>query len=330
MKKILVVISLYISFIGNTQFIDFNLFKPRVSLGTQYILQNNSDSLSIGLQDHYASAFFPIKSKLSVDMDWKNVFKSKGLKDAFVKTVNPKFYQVFGRVGGGYRTYTSSIFDDPVNVYHVSAGISGINLRLKSGKLRFLMYSLNVRLQEQFDKYTSISPSISGMLGAVHVSNSRSIYFYGIYANYFGKRILPAPILGAYYKLNNKVSALLVFPQQAKLSISFNKISQDFAVSLNSFSNGVYNDSLIPHNSIRRLNFQHTNLRISSQTRFILGKKSFLYLEAGWQEFNSYTIFNGSHVYDKNNLKGTAFVKATIRVALGKSLFNSSIFNLDI
>lgn len=330
MRKILLFLFLTLAFIGNSQFIDFNLFKPRVSLTSQYVLPNRSDSLSIGVQDHYFSAFIPIKSKFSVDMDWGNILKSKGLKDAFIKTVNPKFYQVFGRVGGGYRTLESNLFKQPVNVYHFNAGISGINLQMKSGKFRFLMYSLNVRLQEQFDKYKSMSPSISGMLGAVKIYDYRTAFFYGLYANYFGGRVIPAPILGAYYRINYNSSFTLAIPYQAKYTMSFGKINQDFAVSLNSFNSGIYNDSVLPRNTDERLNFQYGQIRISSQTRLSLGKKSFLYLELGWQELNNYAFFRSRQVYQQGNLKGTPFIKATLRVAMGRSLFNSSVFDFDL
>lgn len=329
MKKYCILFFL-IPFVGNTQLIDFNLFKPRVTIGSQYVFKNNADSLSIGLADHQASALIPIKSKFDVDFDLKNVFKSKNVVDALVKTVNPKFHQVFARVGAGYRNYTSSIFNNPVTAYNVSAGISGINLQLKSGRFRFFMYSLNARLQEQFDKYKSISPSFSGMFGVVKINSLSSAFFYGFYANYFGNRVIPAPVLGFYKKINPISSFLLVFPYQAKYSLTFPSISQDFGVSLNGFTNGVFNDSILPLNRDNRLNFLYSQLRISSQTRFALGKKSFFYLEAGWQTLNNYSFFEGNQIYAGSSLKGNAFVKASVSFVLGKSLFNSSIFDLDI
>lgn len=331
MRKFILFVSLIWVVYGKGQFLDFNLFKPRVNFSSQYVLQNQADSLSIGLQDFQVSTLIPIKSKFTVKMDWGNILKSKGLKDAFIKTVNPKFYQVFGRAGLGYRTYYSNLFKQPVNAYNFSGGISGIKLQLRSGKFRFLMYSFNVRLQEQFDKYNEISPSISGMLGAAKVFDYRSIFFYGLYVNYFGGRVIPAPILGLHYRFNYSSSFTIVFPYQAKYTMSLgNKVNQDFAVSLNGFANGIYNDSIFPNNGDARLNFQYGQIRFSSQTRFNLRKKSFFYLELGWQELNNYVFFKGGQIYDSKDLKGSPFIKAAININIGRSLFNSSVFDLDI
>lgn len=316
--------------VSYSQFLDFNIFRPQISVMAESVFDNASDSLSIGVMDYGVSALIPIKQKFSVDMNWENIFKSKGLKDAFKQVVTPKFYQVFSRVGAGYRTYNSELFNTPVNVNYFSAGITGVSLKLKGGKFKFMMYSLNAKIQEDFTKYNSVSPSVSGLFGTAKIFDYRTGFFYGIYANYFGGRITPAPVLVFYYKLSKKSTFTFAFPTQIKYAIDFGDIKQDFAISLNSYNNGIFNDSLISNQRIERLNFQNSQLRFSSQTRFKLGKKAFFYLEAGWQDINKVSFYEGYDTYRNIQLKGNLFAKAKFSLVLGKSIINPSIFDMDL
>lgn len=310
------------------QFLDFNIFKPSISVAAESVLKNNGDSLSIGINSYQASTLIPLHKKFDVDLDFKSVLKSKGLKDAFKRVVNPKFHQTFARVGLGYRTYESNLFKNPVNVYNFSAGITGIKLQMKSGKFRFLMYSLNVRLDEQLNEYKTISPSITGLIGAAKIFDYRSGLFYGIYANYYSKRIIPIPVIVYYYRLSKQTNVMFAFPYQAKYNFG---VSENFQIgltaSLNSYVNGIANDSLLPRSRGERLNFQNLNARFSTQARINLGKQTFFYLEAGWQEFNSYQYFEGYETIKEEKLDGNLFVRARISLVLGKSLFNSSVFD---
>lgn len=319
-----------LSSVSYSQFLDFNIFRPQVSIMAESVFDNPSDSLSIGVMDYGVSALIPIKQKFAVDLNWENVFKSKGLKDAFKQVVTPKFYQVFSRVGAGYRTYNSELFNSPVNVNYFSAGITGVSLKLKGGKFKFMMYSLNARLQEEFGKYNQVSPSVSGLFGTAKIFDYRTGFFYGIYANYFGGRITPAPVLVFYYKVDRKSTFTFAFPTQIKYAIDFGKIKQDFAVSLTSYNNGIFNDSLIQNQNIERLNFQNAQLRFSSQTRLKLGKKAFFYLEAGWQDFNTVRYYEGYENYKEMSLKGNLFARARFSLVLGKSIINPSIFDMDL
>ncbi len=330
MKSIFFFLFVLTSLGVNGQFFDFNFFKPSTSISAQHVVKNPTDSISIGLNDYQVSGLFPLRKKFDVDLDWGNVLKSKGLLDAFKKVVNPKFSQLFGRVGLGYRTYDSELFRTPVDVYNFSAGITGMKLQMRSGKFRFFMYSLNVRLQEQLNRYKTVSPSFSGLFGAAKIFDYRSGFFYGMYANYYAKRFIPAPILAFYYRLDKQSDFLLVFPYQIKYNLKLDNVHQGFAVSLNSFTNGVFNDSLLPNDRAERLNFSTNNLRFSSQTRFELGKKAFFYLEAGWQDVNSYNLFEGYTIEKAEQLKGNLFVKGTLRMVFGKSMFNSSVFDIDL
>jgi hypothetical protein len=319
-----------LSSVSYSQFLDFNIFRPQVSIMAESVFDNPYDSLSLGVMDYGVSALIPIKQKFAVNLNWENIFKSKGLKDAFKQVVTPKFYQVFSRIGAGYRTYNSELFNSPVNVNYFSAGITGVSLKLKGGKFKFMMYSLNARLQEEFGKYNQVSPWVSGLVGTAKIFDYRTGFFYGIYANYFGGRITPAPVLVFYYKLNRKSTFTLAFPTQIKYAINFGNIKQDFAISLTSYNNGVFNDSIIPNQNIDRLNFQNSQLRFSSQTRFMVNKKAFFYLEAGWQDINKVSFYNGYDTYKNNQLKGNVFVKAKFSLVLGKSIINPSIFDMDL
>lgn len=313
-----------------SQFLDFNIFRPQVSVMAESVFDNPSDSLSLAVNNYRVNALIPIKQKFEVDLNWENIFKSKGLKDAFKQVVTPKFYQVFSNFGAGYRTYQSELFNSPVNVNYFSAGVTGISLKLKSGKFKFMMYSLNARLQEEFSKYNKVSPSVSGLIGTAKIFDYRTGFFYGIYANYFGGRITPFPVLVFYYKLDRKSTFTFAFPTQVKYAVNFGKIKQDFAVSLSTYSNGVFNDSIIQNQNIERLNFLNTHLRFSSQTRFKLGKKAFAYIEAGWQDINKVSFYDGYETYKSAQLKGNLFVRAKFSLVLGKSLINPSIFDMDL
>lgn len=332
MKNIYIFLfTIFLSNVANAQFLDFNIFRPNVSIASEGVIKNTTDSLSIGIHNHQVSALIPLHKKFDVDLDWGNILKSKGLKDAFKKVINPKFHQVFGRVGMGYRTYESNLFKRPVDVYNFSVGVTGIKLQMKSGKFRFLMYSLNIRLDEQLGKYNTVSPSVSGLIGSAKIFDYRSGLFYGVYANYYSQRIIPVPVIAYYYRLSRQSDILLAFPYQAKYNIGLaDNVQLGFTASLNSYINGLYNDTLLPNASDKRLNFQNLNARFSTQARFNLGKKAFFYLEAGWQEFNSYQYFKGYETLKEEKLKGNIFIKGKLSFVLGKSLFNPSVFDFDL
>ena len=316
--------------ISKGQFFDFNLFRPSISLTGQQLFFNGYDSLSMGVSDYQFSALIPLKKKFEVDIDYSKVFQSKGLKSAFKNMVNPKFYQTFGRIGFGARRYESMNLGGVREAYNISAGITGMRLQLKSLKFRFLFYSLNVRLQEQFDKYKGISPSVSGLIGSARIIDWRSGFFYGVYGNYFGKRMFPIPVIAYYYKLDRNSSFLLAFPYQVQYSVDLSGIRQSFTASVNGFSNGMYTDSLVAGYSGNRINFAQGSFRFSTQSRIKLAKKMFLYLEAGWQDFNRVQYFDGYDVYSDYTFDGNFFVKGRLTMVLGKSLFNPSVFDVDL
>lgn len=319
-----------ISQIGASQFFDFNLFKPSVNATAQQLFYNGYDSTSLGVSDVQVSTLIPIHKKFDVDIDFNNIFKSRGIKSAFKNMLKPKFTQTFARFGAGYRTLESNTFNGPQQLYNFSAGITGIRLQMRQLKFRFLFYSLNLRLQEQLGKYGSISPSVSGLIGSARIIDYRTGLFYGVYGNYFGGRFFPIPVIAFYHQLSRKSSFLLAFPYQAQYSFDIASVKQSFTASVNGLSTGIHNDSILPATQNDRLNFAYGSFRFSTQSRFKLAKKTFLYLEAGWQDFNRAQYFKGYEIINNYSFEGNLFVKARLTVVLGKSLFNPSVFDIDL
>lgn len=330
-KRVVILITLlHLSQFCSSQFFDFNFFRPSVTATAQQLFYDGYDSTSLGVSDVQVSTLIPIKKKFEVDVDFNSIFKSKGLISAFKNMVRPKFTQTFARFGAGYRVLESNTFNGPQELYNFSAGITGISLQMRQLKFRFLFYSLNVRLQEQLGKYNGISPSVSGLIGSARIIDYRTGLFYGVYGNYFGGRFFPIPVLAFYHKLSLTSSFLLAFPYQMQYSFNLGVVKQNFAISIDGLSTGLYNDSLLPNVSNDRLNFAQGGFRFSSQSRFKLAKKTYLYLEAGWQDFNRAQYFNGYETLKNYSFKGNVFVKARLTMVLGKSLFNPSVFDMDL
>ncbi|GEM_PF-3260305 len=325
-----VLIIILSSHVGISQFFDFNLFKPSVNATAQQLFYNGYDSTSLGVSDVQVSTLIPIRKKFDVDIDFSNVFKSKGIKSAFKNMVKPKFTQTFARFGAGYRILESNTFNGPQELYNFSAGITGIRLQMRELKFRFLFYSVNVRLQEQLGKYGGISPSVSGLIGSARIIDFRTGLFYGAYGNYFGGRFFPAPVIVLYHKLSRKSSFLLAFPYQVQYSFDAAKVRQSFTASVNGLSTGIHNDSILPQVPDDRLNFAQGSFRFSTQSRFKLAKKTFLYLEAGWQDFNRAQYFKGYEVINSYSFLGNVFIKARLTLVFSRSLFNSSVFDIDL
>ena len=137
-------------------------------------------------------------------------------------------------------------------------------------------------------------------------------------------------VIVLYHKLSRKSSFLLAFPYQVQYSFDAAKVRQSFTASVNGLSTGIHNDSILPQVPDDRLNFAQGSFRFSTQSRFKLAKKTFLYLEAGWQDFNRAQYFKGYEVINSYSFLGNVFIKARLTLVFSRSLFNSSVFDIDL
>ena len=89
MKKVIALLAIVIAIQSNAQFLDLNIFKPRIAFDGGYVHSTSSNSLSYW--NSGANVLIPIKGKLNFDLDWTGILKSKSIKDV-MGNVTPKAY----------------------------------------------------------------------------------------------------------------------------------------------------------------------------------------------------------------------------------------------
>ena len=320
-----VLILTFLFFIKGTsaQFIDANiLFKPRLSLETEYILPQENNNLN-GFSSE-ASLLIPIKNKFSVGTTVKDLISSGSIKDA-LKKVQPKMSQVFLRVDGGYtELYSGQNTTQRIN--HGEIGVTGINLKLKGLKLRALLYSFNLGVYETFDNYSTPSIFANGMIGQVKILNLNSLFFYGAYAQYYDGQFLGSPVLGYLVKITPKLSYTLILPSQTKLTYKVNKNwRQDAIFGLQSQQFGDYD-----FQNPQRVSLRNNNLYASTQSRIKLGQQFHLYVEGGYNFNRRLLQKDGYETVNSFTPNNGFYLKGTLILNFGKALLNSGVFDLDI
>jgi len=325
MKRLIALIACIIAIQTNAQFLDLNLFKPRVAFDGAFL--HNTQTNSMSYWNSGVNVLVPLKGKLDFDLDWKGILTSKSIKDV-MGNVTPKAYQVFGELGYQSHHYSSPSYFGSFQTY--KAGFTGVWVRYQNKKLRTLLLSGNVRITEgkSHGKHSTINPSL--FVGTSVVHGLKNFVVIGGYGSYYGDRFIGAPVLLWYHRFSKKWSSTIVLPVQGKLTWSKSKkFKQELVVSYFSFNHGV---DYIPNPS--KPIYTGVNLvsgvRLSTQSKIKVGGAIDLYLEAGWQDLTQSGLVNGYKLIDDNIYDGSAFAKARINIAIGKALVKPKIFDFDM
>ena len=189
MKKVIALLAIVIAIQSNAQFLDLNIFKPRIAFDGGYVHSTSSNSLSYW--NSGANVLIPIKGKLNFDLDWTGILKSKSIKDV-MGNVTPKAYQVFGELGYQTHHYSTPSYLGSFQTY--KAGLTGVWVKYKNKKVRTLLLSGNVRVTEGLSngKHSTINPSLFAGTSVVH--GIKNFVVVGGYASYYGNRFIGAPV----------------------------------------------------------------------------------------------------------------------------------------
>jgi len=328
MKGVLLFISLLIVKGSISQFLDLNLFKPRVVFDAEY--QNKTQNNSLGYWKTGTNVLFPIKGKLNFDVDWKNVLTSSSIKEA-ISNVTPKAYQLFGEVGYKRHQYIQPAYFGNFDSYKV--GVTGIWVKYKNKKVKTLFLSGNIRYTIGGDSVKSSSVVPTLFVGTSVVHSLKNFVVVGGYGSYIGDRLIGTPVLMWYHRYSKLWSSTLIFPAQAKLTWSLaGKFKQELVASYYGYSHGVRYfkpteiNQLASYSGVNAV----TGLRISTQSKIRMGNGIDLYLEAGWQDLTQTGLINGYKLDDQETFDGSIFAKMRISIALGKALIKPNIFDFDL
>ncbi|MFT7614187.1 MAG: hypothetical protein ACI9J3_003169 [Parvicellaceae bacterium] len=325
----LMAILMLIATSANAQFLDLNIVNPKLTVEGAFY-SNSGGSISheqrlerIGLQ-------FPIKTKLKLGLDWREMLKSGSIKEA-IKTIQPKAYQITGNIDFLHGSYNNNWSSFPGNQELMGGkfGLTGVHMWIKNKKAGTFVWNANVGFMEDLNSGGKYKPSISGTMGTGGLIKLKTIWFAGVYVNYYD-RFFITPVLVLNGKISKKWRYSLIAPKELKLIYkNSKKWKQDFVfgIDANQFKSQV---NLGENTSFHGFSNRLTYLKGSTQTRLKLGKKIHFYLEGGYFFHGRYTVYNtDTELVFHDNLNGGWFVKSKITLAIGKSLINSGPLNLD-
>ena len=165
------------------------------------------------------------------------------------------------------------------------------------------------------------------------VHSLKNFVVVGGYGSYIGDKLLATPVLMWYHRYSSKWSSTIVFPAQAKLTLSVDrKFKQELVASYYGFSHGIKYvqpndlDQLISYSGVNAV----SGLRISTQSKIKMGNGIDLYLEAGWQDLTQSGIVNGYSLDNLETYDGSIFAKMRVTLAIGKALIKPKIFDFDL
>jgi len=325
MKNLVALLAIIIAINMNAQFLDLNIFKPRVAFDGEYV--HNTQPNSMSYWNTGANVLVPIKGKLNFDLDWTGILKSKSIKDV-MGNVTPRAYQVFGELGYQTHSYSSPSYFGSFQSY--KAGVTGVWIKYKNKKIRTLFVKGNFSILEgtSIGRHSSFNSSL--FVGTSVVHSLKNFVVVGGYVNYYGADIIGAPVLMWYHKFSKNWSSTIVLPVQGKLTWrQSKKFKQELVFSYYSFNHGVEympNPSKPIFNGINLV----SGVRVSTQSKIKIGNAIDLYLEAGWQDLTQSQLVNGSQPRDEKVYDGSLFAKMRINISIGKALIKPKIFDFDM
>jgi hypothetical protein len=325
MKKVFALLAIIVVIQSNAQFLDLNIFKPRVAFDGEYV--HNTQTNSMSYWNSGANVLLPIKGKLNFDVDWKQVLTSKSIKN-IIGNIVPKAYQVFGELGYQRYNYNAPSYFGSFQTY--KAGLTGVWLKYQNKKVRTLLLSGNVRVTEgkAYAKGIAVNPSL--FVGTTVVHRLKNFVVVGGYGNYFGNRFIGAPVLFWYHRFSRKWSSTMILPVQAKFTWSQSrKFKQELVVSYFGFSHAVkYTPDMIEpiYEGVNLV----SGIRLSTQSKLKIGNAIDLYFEAGWQDLTQSGVVNRYKLMDYRGYDGSIFGKIRVAIAIGKALIKPKIFDFDM
>ncbi len=311
-------------------------FQPSLTTNGEYNFDLNKNTDNWSMARLNTNLIIPIKSKLGVEMDWKQVFSFKSLND-IKKVAKLKAYQIFWTFRPQltmlqYRPITTkeSPFADSTSVsYGVQTGITGLHLL---SKLRILFYSVNMGLNEDLKTARGIKPYSSGLLGVVNFDRILYYWYYGVAFSASEGQIFPVialPFIGVDLNLTKKFWWNITLPVQTRFEYKASKyVKFDAVAGFGSYSWGFGSPNgtgTFDRHYVSGLQFR-TGLAINLKTK--RGTK--FYLEGGYLPFRAFQFDLGRTNRPFNNpenLEPSPYFAFSVYYGFKKSLLGSTVEN---
>ena len=269
-------------------FIFNQFFQPSIRINSQYNHDfgwPNKDRLNSGYLN--INCILPIKSKLKLKVDWKQILSLR-----FKKASRIKAYQIFWNFRPKLQylqlQYKNSPTQHPFQQkpqisYGISTGLTGIHLMAKPLKRpRFLFYNFNLGFLEDYKSVQrGPNPEINGLIGVATLKNLHFYWYYGLYLSYNNGLFIPAPFFGIQAKIAPKIWVNITIPIQLKIAWKVtNRFKLDIGLSLTNLSTPFgYQESA--SNTIERYVLAGFRLKTGVNLNIKLSKQTKLYLEFG-------------------------------------------------
>jgi hypothetical protein len=322
-----------ISLIRSQSFILERIFQPSLSVNSEltYDFNTHNDNLKIARLN--ANLIIPIKSKLGIEVDWTKIFSVRSWKD--VKNMaNIKAYQIFWTfkpqiTGIQYLPGNNKIspFSNPYTLaFGAQTGITGIHLMKR---LRLLLYSVNVSIQEDLSAYQKLRPNGTALIGLVHFRGFKKIWYYGLALSASDGQfipVLPLPFLGAYLKLDDKIWWNITLPLQTRIEFKpRSNLRFDVLVGLGNYGFGFGSTAM--NGEFSRHYLSGIQLKTGAAIHFKTKSGTKLFLEAGYLPFRAFQFDQGHsvRVFENPGLKPSPYIAFSVFHGLKKSLIGSSL-----
>ncbi len=316
-------------------------FKPGIKVGLEYQPQRfmvSDGSMDLGRGT--AGISLPIKSKLGVKVDWKNLnlktltdFKNwKKLPNNLAKVFQPKMHQIFWNINGSY-TYLnaadvlidlkpphSTTGNTKLTLYGANTGITGFHYLRKA---RILFYSANIGIVEDAFSLNKPQPQANLLAGLVQVTGLHSILYVGAYAAYWEKRVIPVPFLGFDTRIKKGIRLNITLPVSAKLTFKQKKNRFVLLAAYQGLLMALGEPRLVEERGAFAISYLKTGLQYNLK----MGKQSRLVLDAGLANMRNIRE-REDDIKEQATTPFSLYAGATLHYNFGKSLFDASLGNL--
>lgn len=316
-------------------FILNQFFQPSLSVNGEYTHDFNTigDRWDMGRLN--ANLIIPVKSKLGVELNWKELFKVKSLKD-LGKVAELKAYQIFWtfRPQATYLRYRPQVpkaapFVDSLHFsYGIQTGVTGLHL-LK--KVRLLFYTINVGVQEDLYSLRQLRPYGNVIVGVVNFNKVMYYWYYGISLSASDGQlwpVMPIPFFGVDLHLAKKLWWNITLPIQTRFEWKANRfVKFDAVASLATYGWGF--GQPLPSGDYQRHYSSGFQLRTGAAINLKTKRGTKFYLEAGYMPFRSFGFDVGRRLRPLENpsLQPSPYVSFSLFYGFKKSLLGSTVEN---
>lgn len=284
-------------------------FSPRVQFSTDLVKNDDFQMVTTS-----GGALIPLKTKLGVEANFKNIRKISDLKGA----VKVNFNQLMARLNYRRSIVEQSGVQTSYDRYSVS--LIGVQYRKKT---RFMFYQGGVNYHHTSGSSKN-GVSYTGLVGWLQILSLRDVVYYGTVGVCNGQNRVLLPLVGWQHKINSKYSFSILLPSNAKLTYKLNRTVKLDAIT---YVYTLRNQMTFGNEDLRMQFFQ---LRSGMQLRWKITKKLNVFTEVGFAYASKNSEWNEVGKKSIERVNSHPFIKATLFYSFGKSLFNSGVLDVGI